>query len=235
VKKKRLHVIGGIAALSCFSCVLLYGASRYSVQFPDYLNMICYIGLYVLLPISIVCLFWKKCWLRWHTVLTMGVVVLLSPILYYTGITVQDRNVSHYLVGESEFTDIAGAFLPDPREISLCEHADYLHQKSNSGFEIITLHMFYSSNQYAAVISDLAGTVAESGNQHPGSEDYEVLEDGEFFMEGHSYSYVLIFAEGTYYACAYSQCADCSSVSWIFFSNEELSFMSVQDALFSGQ
>ena len=225
---KHIAILGGL----CFLAFLfIYSAHRYSIQSFDFFNTLCYLGCYILFPILIILLGYKHSTFRWYSICAMSVVIIATSMIYYTNTEIIENDLSNYLVGDSEFVQIATRVLPAKDEIALSEHANYRQRKSNSGYEIIELHISCAPEIYSSIVSNVEINITRMQNVSTYSLFQITGEQEDVFIDGHIYTCFLLHTKNGYYAVAYSRCSDCYSVSWLLFTNEYLSYMSIADAL----
>lgn len=223
---ERKWIIKNICTLvlsGIFTAVVIYCADNYNVSPTMPFNLICYICCFIAIPIVCLILCWQRHLFRRYLCVSLLVLIIILPWIYYSRVSVQDSNISSYLSQNSEFMVTACTVMPDSTELSYCEDVVYLHEKGNAGYEIIKMTTTYSPEVYLerSAIIDQKFTEATALQL----EDIQHL-----YFEGHYYVSCLLRHSRDHYAVAYSKCTECCSISWIFFSSEDLAYMSVQDA-----
>lgn len=217
-----------LAAVCAIAFLFIYSAGRYSFQSGSLLNTACYLASYLVLPVLVILGGRKYPVLRWYIICAMSGVILCSGVMLYRNAETVREDLSDYLEGDSEFIQIAADLLPDADALAAGQDVDYCHRKKNSGFEMIELYARFDAETYREIASNGA-VILE--NTVSSAEILSVNTKGTIFVEGHTYSCTLISTKNGCYAAACCYCDDCNSVSWLFFTDDALSYMSIADAL----
>ena len=231
--KKLLKHIGSLGIVGFLYFLFSYGSYSYCIDTDNILNALCYLGCYILFPLFVIYLGWNYRIFRWYSVCAMSIVIIAASATYYLNAETTDRDLSSYLAGDSEFVQIAACILPEKQDVVSGEYISYLQRKSNSGYEIIQLHIAYDPDTYSRIAVNTKNRIEHLQSIFSESLFQESLLEisDEVFLDGRIYTCFLISTKNGYYAAGYSGCSNCYCDSWFFFTHEYLSFMSIEDAL----
>lgn len=225
------HIVA-ILIIGTILFMLINGAFSFELINPSFFDYLTFLMCFVGLPVVGVVLSWRWRILRVYLVIAVSILLVIVSIvcIYQTETVSQD--LTDYLVGDSEFNYIGSMVLPNAANLTTGEKTSYLHKKCHNGDELIKLSVCYDQDTHEKMVTNAEAWIAQirSNESDPWIQVHDHTE--EISIEGHLYQGYLISTKGRYYAVAYSSCSDCRSITWIFFTSDDLSYMSIESSLF---
>ena len=215
-----LVFIGSIAFLFMLWC--------YPNKYPDLVNIGIYLCISIGIPFLLVLLCWKRKKIKWVT-LVIGITLTLAGLqLYKYRIVYSDTQFENYLREKSEFNTVASSFLPSYGDLDRAQNVEYLHKWSMATGEYIWLSASFTENEYDNMVARIENTFTDRISKH--GEAYRYQERGDIHFDSVVYSSMMISHDKKFYTLAYAADDASCRIAYLFFSCEQISYMSANDA-----
>ena len=224
------HIMASLAALF-IGCLILYCVRALSNGYFTTNEAIMFLVSFVVLSMCLLLVLWKFKPFFWYFMIVIVAVVVLCAFWCYHSVITTDDNFENYLKEETGFNVVARMALPPRDTLKQSDDRDveYVYTKKNDGFEAIELRIMCTEENYLQTCGNLEDNItANIGNIQS---KVQYIADAVCNLRQHSFNGYSFCIDGIYYALIYNACSDANTITILFFTNSELAFMNVQDAL----
>lgn len=216
-----------LLVLGCAAFLLLLCC--YPNHYPNPVNIGVYVCISFGTPFLFILLCWRRKTLRWISLLLGIFLVVIAVLLYGNKIVFTDTAYENYPQEKAKNPVVASSFLPSEEELNLAHDVQYLHKWSLGGDKFIWLTGSFSESEYNNITEQIERNVAQCLSKPGAPSWYREGEDVSF--RSAVYKCVEFSHDNALYIMAYSTDESSCRISYLFFSCDEISFMSAYDAM----
>lgn len=205
------------------TALVLLCANSFQKEF-SLISCIIYFLFFVGFPFLFFSLFIKAKSARIYLLVCLVVVILVTPYLYYRNTVIINNNINSYLSESNDYNNQATVFLPYKEEV-VSNAIFYEHRRElDMQHEMTRISVQYTSDDFANAKSKIDEINQNSENL------YTFYEKEQFKYSGILFDGFTFYDSG-YYTFVVNCCDETQTISYMFFRDANLEYMSAELAL----